>query len=62
MAYNIKIRTKEGTFEYEKEDLNDLDLILIKHLTYEEMRAEQKKKVLKRENNKQDRLNKRTNR
>lgn len=29
--YNIKIRTKEGTYEYEKEDLTDIDLILMKH-------------------------------
>lgn len=43
MPYNIKIRTKEGTYEYEKEDLTDLDLILIKHPTYNEIRAEQKK-------------------
>ena len=62
MVYNIKIRTKEGTFEYEKEDLDDLDLILVKRPTYEEVRAEHKKKVLKRENNKQDRFNKRTDR
>ena len=51
--YNIKIKTKEGTYEYEKEDLSDIDLLLMKHPDYEEIKAEKekpkcKKKVLKK--------------
>ena len=51
--YKIKIKTKEGTYEYEKEDLQDLDLLLEKHKDYEELKAEKektlcKKKVLKK--------------
>jgi len=53
--YNIKIKTKEGTYEYEKEDLSDIDLLLMKHKEYEEIRAEKedkcKKKVLKKQSN-----------
>ena len=41
--YNIKIRTKEGTFEYEKENLDDIDLLIQKHPNYEELRATQNK-------------------
>ena len=41
--YNIKIRTKEGTYEYEKVDLDNLDLIVKKHSEYEELRATQNK-------------------
>ena len=43
--YKIKIKTKEGTYEYEKEDLQDIDLLLEKHKGYEEVEA--KKKVKK---------------
>jgi hypothetical protein len=52
--YNIKIRTKEGTYEYEKEDLKDVDLLLLRHPDYQEIRAEQikaKQKVKKLEKN-----------
>lgn len=53
--YTIKIKTKEGTFEYEKNDLCDLDLLLMKHPNYEEVRAEHKedkpKALTKRNNN-----------
>lgn len=41
--YHIKIRTKEGTFDYEKEDLSNIDLLLEKHPGYEEIRATQNK-------------------
>ena len=34
--YNIKIKTKEGTYEYEKESLDNIDLLLEKHKDYEE--------------------------
>ena len=51
--YNIKIKTKEGTFEYEKESLDNIDLLLEKHKDYEEIKAERvdkcKKKVLKKQ-------------
>ena len=29
--YKIKIKTKEGTYEYEKEDLSNIDILLEKH-------------------------------
>ena len=51
--YNIKIKTKEGTYEYEKEDLDNIDLLLEKHKDYEELEAKRvdkcKKKVLKKQ-------------
>lgn len=51
--YNIKIKTKEGTYEYEKQDLTDIDLLLEKHKDYEEIEAKKvekcKKKVLKKQ-------------
>lgn len=43
MPYDIKIRTKEGTYEYEKEDLSDIDLLLMQHPDYDELSASQKK-------------------
>lgn len=39
--YNIKIKTKEETFEYEKETLDNIDLLLQKHPDYEEVQAKQ---------------------
>jgi len=51
--YLIKVKTKEGTFEYEKETLDNIDLILEKHKDYEEVEAKKvdkcKKKVLKKQ-------------
>lgn len=41
--YTIKIKTKDGTFEYEKETLDNIDLLLEKHKDYEEVRAVQNK-------------------
>ena len=41
--YKIKIKTKEGTYEYEKEDLENIDLLLEKHKDYEELKAEKVK-------------------
>lgn len=41
--YNIKIKTKDGTYEYEKEDLSNIDLLLEKHPNYEEIKAEKAK-------------------
>lgn len=46
--YTIKIKTKEGTFEYEKEDLSNIDLLLEKHKDYEELEAKKKVKKLGR--------------
>lgn len=37
--YDIRIKTKEGTFEYENEDLRDIDLLLMKHPNYEGIEA-----------------------
>jgi len=50
--YLIKVKTKEGTFEYEKEDLTDIDLILMKHPKYDELRATQCKHKENTENTK----------
>ena len=45
--YNIKIKTKEGTFEYEKETLDNLGMLLQKHPDYQEIEAKHNKpKVL----------------
>lgn len=52
--YNIKIKTKEGTYEYEKEDLEELDLILLKHPNYEEISATQCKHKEHTENTKKE--------
>ena len=53
--YQIRIKTKEGTFEYEKEDLDNIDLLLEKHKDYQELEAKRldKCKVLKKELKKQ---------
>lgn len=37
--YDIKIKTKEGEFEYEKEDLSNIGLLLEKHKDYTEVQA-----------------------
>lgn len=37
--YHIKIKTKEGTFDYEKKDLSGIDLLLEKYPDYEEVQA-----------------------
>ena len=37
--YTIRVKTKEGTFEYEKETLDNIDLLLQKHKDYEEVQA-----------------------
>ena len=51
--YNIKIKTKEGTYEYEKDSLDNIDLLLEKHKDYEELKADKVKvKKLVRTNNK----------
>lgn len=45
--YTIKIKTKEGTFEYEKETLDNIDLLLEKHKDYEEVEAQKNKPKVK---------------
>ena len=52
--YTIKIKTKDGEYEYEKETLDNIDLLLEKHKDYEEVQAihkeeKCKKKVLKKQ-------------
>ena len=37
--YTIRIKTKEGTYEYEKENLQDIELLLEKHPGYESIEA-----------------------
>lgn len=41
--YTIKIKTKDGEYEYEKETLDNIDLLLEKHKDYEEIKAEKVK-------------------
>lgn len=45
--YTIKIKTKEGTYEYEKETLDNIDLLLEKHKDYEEVQATYNKSKVK---------------
>lgn len=45
--YQIRIKTKDGTYEYEKEDLSNIDLLLEKHKDYEELEAKQNKPKVK---------------
>ncbi len=40
--YNIKIKTKDGTYEYEK-PLEELEELLKRHKGYEEVKAEKGK-------------------
>lgn len=37
--YTVRIKTKDGTFEYEKETLENIDLLLAKHPNYTEIQA-----------------------
>lgn len=46
--YTIRVKTKEGTFEYEKEDLSNIDLLLEKHKDYEEVQATHNKQLVKK--------------
>ena len=45
--YTIRVKTKEGTFEYEKETLDNIDLLLEKHKDYEEVQATHNKPLVK---------------
>ena len=46
--YNIKIKTQEGEFEYEKETLENIENLLAQHQDYTEVRA---KRLVKRRGN-----------
>ena len=37
--YDIKIKTKDGTYEYEKVPLEDITLLTLKHPNYESIDA-----------------------
>jgi len=37
--YSIKIKTKDGEYTYEKETLDNIDLLLVKHPDYTEVDA-----------------------
>lgn len=51
--YNIKIKTKDGTYEYEDVPLEDIVLIDLKHPNREELKADKVKvKKIVRTNNK----------
>jgi len=45
--YNIKIKTQDGEYEYERETLEKIDEILEKHQDYTEVRATHVKKLTK---------------
>ena len=42
--YNIKIKTKKGTYEYEQEDLTDIGSIIKQHPDYEGLEAHKEHK------------------
>lgn len=46
--YNIKIKTKEGTYEYEDVPLEDMTLLVLKHPEYTELQAKQNKGKVKK--------------
>lgn len=45
--YTIRVKTKDGTYEYEKETLDNIDMILAKHPSYEEVQATHNKPLVK---------------
>lgn len=44
--YNIRVKTKEGTFEYE-DTLENIDRVLERHPNYEEVQATHNKQLAK---------------
>ena len=50
--YSIKIKTKEGTYEYEEKDVLDAVKLVEKHPDYEEFYMEHKPKTLSKTLNK----------
>lgn len=49
--YNIKVKTQDGEYEYERETLEKIDDILEKHPDYEMIHAVHTKKLVKERNN-----------
>lgn len=49
--YDIKVKTKEGEYQYERETLEKIDDILEKHPNYEMVHATYVKKLVKERNN-----------
>ena len=49
--YDIKVRTKEGEYHYERETLEKIDDILEKHPDYDVVHAVHTKKLVKERNN-----------
>ena len=49
--YDIKVKTKEGEYQYERETLEKIDDILEKHPDYEMVHAVHTKKLVKERNN-----------
>jgi hypothetical protein len=49
--YNIKVRTKKGEYQYERETLEKIDDILEKHPDYDVVHAVYTKKLVKERNN-----------
>lgn len=41
MPYKIEIKTPDGVYTYEKEDLNNLDLLLQEHPDYDSLQAKE---------------------
>ena len=52
--YNIRIKTKEGTYEYEDVPLEDMTLLILKHPKYDELSATQCKHKENTENTKKE--------
>ena len=48
--YDIKVKTKEGEYNYERETLEKIDDILEKHPNYEMVHAVYTKKLVKERN------------
>lgn len=49
--YNIKVKTQDGEYEYERETLEKIDDIIEKHPNYEMIHAVHTKKLVKERNN-----------
>lgn len=49
--YKIKVKTKDGEYNYERETLEKIDDILEKHPNYDVVHAVHTKKLVKEKNN-----------
>ena len=45
--YTIRVKTKDGTYEYEEETLDNIENIIKQHKDYEELKATHKKPLTK---------------